>query len=500
MGVLALTIAGDSKRYVVSSLNVNYTLNGRTTASFDVRSNDASYRPALGAEVVLTDGGSTILGGVIQRVGERSVFGDSMGDANAIYTRVVVADYHSYTERRFVNETLAAGTLKSMLTTLVANYLDDYGVTLHASQVNGPNIPEVVYEYRSLTEVLNELMQLTADAGDPYVWKIDESKVLRAFQPSTQAAPFNLTEAAKASVGDVTVDQSRDQYANKIILRVPPKTEMLREETFTGDGSEDTFTLQYTPFQTYGYVSVDGIAETMRYPDDPNAATWTFDPDTNTITRTSPPSNGAAIRLHFDGTYEGTATASDSGEITANGLWEKVLSVDQVPADTTAQALADAALAIFVQTPQVIKYITKTAGLKVGQTQSATLSQRNLSGVSAVVTELRVADYGTRNAIYQVTLTSGTKAQDRWRDVYKQWAGDKTGGVGLTANVSAGTASPISAGPGLPFTSVQFNESGVFGGDPEFTYDTTSAAVMVGLNHTPGGSVGILNGDGHVVN
>jgi hypothetical protein len=496
---VTVTIGGVGKSIKAGSLRINPVANGRSTASFTVDSTDGSYRPAHDATVVIANGATTLFGGLLEQPIERGLVGGKGVDA--ISTKVSAVDFHAYAERRFVNETLAAGTLKSMLTTLVNTYLDDYGVTLHGSQVNGPSLPAVTYVYRKLTDVLNELMALTADFGEVYVWKIDASKVLRAAQPSTNAAPFNLVgDTLSQVVGDLTVDVSRQDYANRIILRVPAKTEVEREETFTGDGAEDTFTLQYTPFKTYGYITSDTIFETLRYPDDPDAATWTFD-GTRTFTRTSPPGVGDVVIIKFDGTYEGTAIAEDAAEITAHGIWERVVTVESVPDDTTAQQLADSYLAKALYATKTVKFDTREDGLAVGQSMTITVPRRNIDE-TAVITEIVTREHDNATLIHSVTAiadSAQTNLDRGWRDVYKVWAGDKQGGAGVA--ISAGTGAPTSAGPGLPFTSNQFNESGVFGGDDEWTYSTAAKTPMVGLLHEPGaGYSNMLIGEGHTVN
>jgi hypothetical protein len=107
---------------------------------------------------------------------------------------------------------------------------------LHGSQVDGPALQELTHTYTKATEVLNELMTLTAETGDPFVWKIDTSKVLRAYQPTTQAAPFDiLTNTPSQVMGDITVKSTREHYANSVY--VLPSS--ITGETFVFGYAED---------------------------------------------------------------------------------------------------------------------------------------------------------------------------------------------------------------------------------------------------------------------
>lgn len=486
---VVITIAGVTKTVKKGSLRISQTANGRTTASFAVLSTDGSYRAALDAEAIVTEGGTRILGGLIDHPSEKGLL---QGASAAIETSVNVVDFNAYAERRFVNETIVEGTLKAALTTLVANYLTGYGVTLDAGQVTGPTLPELTYDYRKMTEVLDELATLTADAGEPFVWRIDAFKVLRMYQPSTTAAPFDIIGNAPSEVmGDIEVEETRDQYANRIIVKTPSKTEMNRVETFTGDGATTAFPLQYTLFASRGYVTSAGVFETLAILP-ATGGTWSFDPDTNTLTRGSAPAAGATITFAFDGTFTGQGLAEDAGEIASVGIWEKVVSVDSVPSDTTAQALAEAYLARSLPVTKKVKYRTLQTGLTVGQTQTITVPRRNID-VTAAISDIVIRDFDPRQLARDVTAiidAAQTNLGRGWRDVYKQWSGDKSGAsTAIAAATTPGTGTPP-GGPAGPDTAGQFNNAGVFGGSGQFTFDDDTDCMLVG-----GGGSSITAGD-----
>lgn len=480
-----LTIAGVSKTIQDGTLHLRQMANGRSTLSIDILSKDGTYRPAMGAEVLLAENATTIFGGLIDIPTERSH--DQAGSNDAIVTNVNAADYHAYTERRYVNETLAAGTLKAQLTTLVANYLATFGVTLDAGQVNGPSMPVLSYDYKRLDEVLNELATLTADAGEPYVWRISPTKVLRMYQPSTTAAPFNIVgnNPTPYVIGDLEVETTRADYANKIILKVTPKTEAGRTESITGDGTAGPFPLTYTlTHLLYGIMLVQsGGGETLAVAPAASGVQWEYDPVTNSVTRLAGNTVvGEVYSLTFDGVFSGTWTASDAPEIASVGVWERVVVVDSIPSDTTGQAMADAFLAKSLPAAKVARYGTFQTGLATGQVQTINVPRRNINA-TAVITEIVITDRDG-HAHRQITATcdtAQTNLERGWQDVYKLWAGDKTGG-GSSSTVSVGSGGATPAGPGLPLKSVQFNDAGAFGGDAEFTYDKDTNCLVMGRN------------------
>lgn len=484
--IWTLTIAGVPKAIRAGSLHLSETLNGRTTAAFAIVSFDGTYRPAMDAQVIIEEDGGRVFGGLVERVTERGFHG---GAKPAIETIVSAGDFTAYTDRRYVNETIPAGTLKAALI-VVTSYLAGYGVTLDAGQVDGPTLPELVYVYRPLTEVLNELSTLTAGFGEQFAWTIDSFKVLSMAQPSTLAAPFDLIgNLLPEVVGDIEVEPRRDHFANRVIVKVPAKQEDNHLESFTGDGSATTFQLQYVPSATRGYVAyaADGVFtpgedanETLNVTGDADAAMWTYDPGTNTITRNiGTPALGSLIEIIFNGTFEGLGQADDLASQAAVGLWEKVVVVDSVPTDATAQSLAEGYLAQALTATQTLTYKTFEQGLRPGQTQTVTVPARNLSG-AAILTDVVTRDSQNR-LIREITaeIRAETNLGRRgWRDLYKDWLGDK---AGETSGISSGGEGGVhQVGPGGPNRAVQYNDGGRFGGDADFLYYKTENSIVVG--------------------
>jgi hypothetical protein len=485
---VALTIAAVSKSYVKGSLTISETANGRTTARFDVRSNDGTYRPAFDATAIITEDGDRIFAGLIDRPSEKGTLGDKQGDHEAFKTSVSCVDFNAYTERRFVSEDIAAGqTLKQVLTTLVTNYLTGYGVSLLGGQVNGPTLPALKWTYKRLDEVLNELSALTEKYGERYIWNIDFFKVLSAVQPSTNAAPFDVADGDGLVIGDITVDRTRDRYANRVIVRVPPKQESGRIESFDGDGSTDTFELNYTlesfPYGVIHRFESDGVtpsgAETFGTVGT-TPVQWEYDPDTNEITRTAGATeSGYVYKLTFNGIKEASAIAEDAGEIAAYGIWERVVVVEEVPDDTTVDALADAYLEESLSAPKRLKYRTFETGVQPGQSQHITRAMRTLDD-DVLITDVVTRDYGTNRLVRDVSATTGSSLKSRWRDLVKAWSGDKTG-KGAMNTPAIGLAGPVPGGGAAPpLTSVQFNRSGAFGGVADFTFDEDTNSLVCG--------------------
>jgi hypothetical protein len=427
MPITTLTIDGVTKPYQLGSFNLSKTANGRGRCTFAVLSSDASYRPDLDVDVVIEEDGVPIFGGLVAGVRERGAAGVK-GDASII-TEIDAVDYNVYTDFRIVSRTFPAGTVEDFLTIIVAEYLGAgfYGVTLDAGQVTGPSLPELAITTMRLTELMNNVAQLTADAGEPFVWRIDESKVLSMYQPTSEPAPFDIEDPLPIAEvrSDITVEIKRGaNYGNRIIVYIPPVSEANHVETFTGDGVATTFTLQYTPagFPTGGGVTVDAVFETLSLVG--GGGMWEFDPVTNSIERVvGTPANGAVITITFNGTFTVNVDAEDAGEIAAVGLREKLIMPDVLPSDVTAQQYADSELARSIFPVKTVRYKTLESGIKPGMSQLIDVARRNVTE-TGLVSDVVMRDLGTNLIQHEITVMidgSFSNLGRGFRDRYKSW-------------------------------------------------------------------------------
>ena len=473
-----VTIDGTPVDILAGSLRISQSANGRATASFTILSQDRSYRPNIRDRVVMTEDGTTIFSGPIERVSERGMF---KGSHPGIQLVISAADNNVYAERRYITESIPAGTLKAALEVLEP-YFTPYGISLHASQVDGPSLPALDFDLVRADEVFNQLATLTADHGEPYVWDFFADNTFRMFQPSTLAAPFDLVgNDLPEVIGDLEVDTTLNPgYANKVIVKLSPKTEMARVDTFTYGVDPYPYVLPYTLFGHRGYVTHEGVFETLRLFGDP--ASWTFDTSTNSLTRDAgTPTAGQVTSINYDGTFDGVYEATDP-EFTYDP-WERVIVVESIPDGTTAQAFADAELAKRLTETKTARYHTWEQGIAAGQSQTINVSARDTNN-AAMVSEVEIRDLVHRldRRVTTITDDAQTNLGRGWRDVYKAWLGDKSGGV-PTTTVGSGTVAQ--SGPAPPLTSVQFHDDGGrFGGSDGFTFDKDTVTVMIGSGHT----------------
>lgn len=486
MAVYTFTIGGTPRAMLIEGGQIQQTVNGVDTFSGVVRSLDGLYRPLPNDTILIAEDASTIYGGLIEEVVE--VGANNAGNTDGLRLRISAKDFSQYAARRIVSETLAAGTLKSMLTTLVTTYFATYGVSLHASQSNGPSLPQFIFTRRKGNETLDDL---AASAG--YIWKIDANKKLRMWAPGDIAASFDVVDGDGHAILDVEVDTTRnDAYANRIYVLVTGAGPATSTETFTA--ADGVTSGQYVYFTTK-YPATDDINAAwpnellingvplgpifwFDTPPVPVGFSWVWDYANHrlrydTLAGSGPldfPTGGDTIEVTYAIGYPFTVQADDAVGQAAYGLWERVLERADPLTLEAAQALADGAL---LQESPVLKraiYQTMESGLGVGETQTITVARRDLSD-SMLVTEFTTEWLTSTVAKRTVTAMQSLVAQSTYRATYDQML--KVGGG--TA-VEAGGSGAV---PGEPVTAVQFNRDHGFAGSGAFIFEEFEKRVTV---------------------
>ncbi len=255
---LTVKINGSAVSIVKTTLSINNTLGALSICSFDIDSLDASTWYALDDTVTVEDGATLIFGGTIKDI----FAGGLAGELGMTRTNVQAVDFNALADRRTVFATFESHSLKSRLQGLMT-YLSAYGVTLSGSQVTGPTVASISILGKKLTEVLNDL---SVESG--YVWEISAAKVLQMFVPGTAAAAFNITVAAGNYLRDLTIQRTRLDYANRIVLLAGGDQEgfmtgLAENNRYAGPGTTSgsfRYWDLYPPGKTEGYPFNGGIS------------------------------------------------------------------------------------------------------------------------------------------------------------------------------------------------------------------------------------------------
>src|SRR6187431_2155679 len=212
--IYGLTVNGVERQVKLGSTNFQGVVNRSNTFSCVVLSDpSAPYRPTLGHEAVLSENGTDIFGGYVDRTEEQGSDAQTLPDFE---TELVCVSYDALADRRFVTESFPAGTtLKSVLTTLEA-YVTVYGASLNAGQVTGPSLTEdLSFDGELLRDVLNKLSELTG-----YLWAFAPDKTYSMYAVGSTPSPFDIidTDLPAKYVGDIRVVRSREKYINRAVV------------------------------------------------------------------------------------------------------------------------------------------------------------------------------------------------------------------------------------------------------------------------------------------
>jgi len=497
MAEYSITIEGVERDLLIDSLDVAWVINGLDTLSGTIGSVAAAYRPAVRDEVVLYRDATAIFGGIITQSPEESWGGPALTD---IQTRISATSFDIFASYRVLSLKLPAGTLKSQLE-LIEPYFSTHGVVLHASQVDGPSMPELIVKRQRGDAVLNRLSELAPG----YLWSIDASKNLRMALPT--AAPFDILDTGTVyQIGDVQVDRTLDDtYANRVILSVTGAGPATSTETFVAaDGVSSagitTFTAKYPTSQSINdawpnVLTFDGV---VQGPIGFNTGSggifaWYWDTETAGVPATlnyiessgaAFPSGGSPpeeIEITYAIGYPFDVIAENAVDIAAYGIRDRLVNVTEALPLEAAQEYADDLVAEISAVLVKAKYDTNSDGVLPAMSQTITIAKRDIDD-SMVVQDVRMrhepnADVETMR--YSVTLASGNGVKGNWRQTYKDWLGGSSAATTLDRTGASGGAAAA------PELAVQYRSGGAFAGSAQLIADPDEAGDEYGFYDLP---------------
>jgi len=514
MAVYICTIDGTEQRVRRSSLRLMRRVNVRPTLEVEILSLDGSYIPAEGSAIELTEDAVPLFGGRVQHPSTGGVDGEPVEELS---TRVDCVDHSALADDLYLRTNFPGGTVKDFLNFVCSStYLGAKGVTVDPAQVDGPLVPAMPFTYRSQKRVSDGLTDVCKYAV-AWSWSISASKVLSAKGPGTTPAPFNISDGDPRVIGDVRLDKTSEQYANRVLVLGNATEILYGKDDFTAetDGVRTVFTLKRMPSGEYPHLPNAGVVyiiadagyevgETFGF----GSATWLYDADANSITDTGilyDPATGVGtpggvtdyrafpLPLHrgmwiiYSGTPEAFAMAEDtSAQVPPRGVVEKIVtstSQDQTVLDAIAQSELVKALA----TPQTVVYDTDELGLAPGQVQVIDQPLRGISG-TFLIQQVETRDIDNvdeddtpllRHTVTAVEFAGGATAYPGVvGDLYQLWS----------ANPSTG-APAVTAGPGLAIPGnpreMFFNDGGVIGAARDSLYDKNGAGSIYGVDAVP---------------
>jgi len=286
----------------------------------------------------------------------------------------IVGDWFFWTKTYDTDRTLAA-----VLADLVADKLHLYGVTLAPGQVAGPTLAAGTgWTSRRGSDVLRDLVDQTG-----YMYEISPARVLRMFQPGTDAGPVALSEAT--NIADLTWEDADEiPHTTDVICWFGPATAGERLQTITADGVARAWIMDVAAVpgaSTRGYVTVDGINKTIG-----DGAMYQFDSATSTLSvGTDPtPAAGVLIEFFYNAQYPYALRRSTGGSPPV----ELEVNFPTIIDYAQASAIADQQLAVMTQAVRVFRTTTLEDGFSPGQATSQDAPSRDAASVTVILTRV----------------------------------------------------------------------------------------------------------------
>lgn len=467
---LSFKINNTERNVRLGSLNVTKVINGRNSLRADV----LDYEPTYGQTVVLrNDDNEVEFTGQIETVRASAINGTPIP---AVKYSITCSDQMERATRETLTVAFGSETMFARLVYIFTYYMS--GVTLDASNPTGPTLEARTYDHAVIADVFDDIAKMSGD----YVWEIDENLVFRMYDTTdADGAPFDVIDGDGNHEGDITVERSRQNYKNRIVIKAGEAKTLEKTDGFTGNGSATAYTLTYpiviSPWP--GYVTVNGTTETLGLSGD--GAVWTLDPAAGTITRTSAVTTGHAISITYTAQFPIYRQADDAGEQSANGLREKVIPFTNIYDADEAQTEADNQLALHLVESTKISYTTRTAGLRPGQMQHITADDRDLDD-DALITEVTVRnEANSQSLVYSVTAIAAGQIST-WQDYYKTGGSGSRSSSGGGVGAIAGRASVSRWDGDAPqIGDVGIGVSGFASSPGAITFDRLSATNAWGL-------------------
>lgn len=515
-------------RKILPGFSITETANGRNTMSCSILSPSYSDENAavfqVGAEVIVEEDGTRIFGGNISAPATKGLGGES---GNQIVTDISLSDFNALADKRYVSMEIPAGTLKAALLAIQAAGFFPAGVTLDAGQIPGPNIPALSYRnYQDrckLSSVLNEIAVI--DPTYKFTWNIDYFKKLKFTIPAdSHATPYSIdAQYDRYVIGDVSVEPSNDNYANRIFLLFDaidkPRASQAFFKVTSGNFADGTtvtvgatYTFKTTLSNTAGYVLIGADAEAsltnlvaainlaggagtvyaVATTANPSIYAYMGNFGSTAAMRvraieTGASGNSIAVSAtEPDAVWFGegnevlTTMQLGSDEVTlvafvkaehssaATNPIERTLTIPGLTDPIIAQALANAALIKSMSVPKKIQYTTFEKGVHPGLSQFLDIPRRGIWGFY-LITDVTIRNAQSGITVREVTAIEGTNLADSWRDspMWGGGGGSSDGGGSYSLLVTSGGGGGGTGGGVMPGSGVSTVE---LGGSRQYGY------------------------------
>lgn len=429
----------------LGGVTITKALRSTPTATIKIIDPSGAYLPAVGNLVeVQEDGGIVLFGGSIEEV-ERIRRNSNIAILESNCTCVGKADrLNQRLAGSYEWANKAAGVI---VEDLIYNSLQG-DITDTSLVAGGPSIDSFTVDYPTVQEALQAVCNLTG-----YEYYVQPDGKLAFFSPSSNAAPFSITTGA--NVIKLTTRETREDFCNSARAKVAESLRDPETQTFTGDGSTQSFTLDYAVAEA-PTVFVGGVANTVGIFGVDTAKDWYWSNGSSEIRQEpgdTPISGATDIAVTYIGIQSIIVASDNTASISAraaaesnSGIYQKLIQITQRVSTKDAQAIVDAYVDRHSELSTVLLIETdmrlepSVLQIEPGQLLSVSLTGWHAAGtylVRRVSLQLRLNDQSNSRWTAQIEAISGPILRN-YIDVFRDITGN--GSVSGSATLSGGTS------------------------------------------------------------
>ena len=426
---IVLNLGGTEPSFVDAySLRLEWELNRRARCGFRVNYPGALpsyYTPRAGHRVKIYDfdGVTVLFHGSIEKVGDMLLNSDG---SKLLFVDVEAVGWEQIADRFLVVKTYDTQDLDVIVADLVTSYLVGEGVTATGLPAGVAVADKLVFSYLRVSDCFDELSKRTG-----YWWRIDDAKNVVFYSPATASAAPLAIDANGLNYRSLKASRDRSQYRNRQYLANVVTTITPPAETFSGDLTNQAFSLKYA-LNLVPAITVNAVAATVGIRDVDTGKDFYWSKHSAEIV----PETGAArvagdsVVVTYTGEFEQVVIRENAAEIAdrtsiegGTGVYEW-LTGDGVSLNTlaSAQAYADGLIDRNAPIPSVVTIEADDAGLVLpGQYVTITEPALGLSGnffASRVSAEVLPGTQVVRRTIE----CSSSQPEEVWAQAFKKAA------------------------------------------------------------------------------
>lgn len=327
--------------------------------TFTVKDSPSKYIPSLGDEVVLSQDGTKLFGGVVIEKRESVLGGILVG------YDISCKDWSYYLDGKLVVKSYENMTVEAIVLDIMSTYTT--GFTVVNVKPGGVTIESMRFNYEQVTSALTKLAQSVG-----YDWYVDPDRDLHFFDRETNVAPFELNDTGgNFEWKTLEINQSVVDIRNSIYVRGGNYKRAIAEgaavDVYEGDGTRQVFQLAYQYDNLV--VKKNGVAQTVGVDNitDPGTVDVLYNFAEKIIRFPVAPTAGYDVVAYGDAYTPIIAQARDQTSVEAYGEFQEVIIDKSITSLSEAQRRAISELTLYAQNTYEAGFKTTETGLKSGQ-------------------------------------------------------------------------------------------------------------------------------------